>query len=383
MNRLFVLPAAVMMQLCLGATYSWSVYVQPIKDLSGLTQGPVQLPFSIFYFVFPAMVMVSGHLLYRWGPRLCACIGGLLFGSGWVVAGLGSHHFGFTVLGIGVLAGLGVGLAYIVPIAICIQWFPRHKGMVTGVAVAGFGGGAALVSQLAGWLMADFHWTPFKLFPFFGLLFLMGVGVSGLAMRYPPHFKPGQLSRLPSKTIFASGTFWILYGAMMAGLAAGFAVNANLKELYSVQDFGTGILAVSLFAVANAAGRLIWGIIFDRVSSAAAIQANLVLQALVLLGAPWVLRSDAGLLAFAMATGFNYGGVLVLYASSAARLWGGERVGQVYAWMFSANIPAAAAPILAGYGYDLTGSFTLPFGVIMLLLVSAAIGVRAFRRSIS
>lgn len=377
MRGYWILPAAVLMQMCLGATYSWSVFVQPLKALTGLHQGPVQLPFSIFYFVFPATVMAAGALLQRWGPRLCACAGGVLFGAGWMLAGLGRLHFGFTMLGIGVLAGVGVGLAYIVPIAVSIQWFPRRKGLVTGVAVAGFGGGAALVSQAAGWGMARFQLTPFALFPLFGILFLLGVGLPGLVMRYPPSFRPEARPPLPWRELLRARAFRILYGAMVAGLAAGFAVNANLKELYAAGSMGTGIMAVSLFAVANAGGRVVWGLVFDRVASATAIQANLLFQALVLLSAPWVLRSDGGLLAFALASGFNYGGVLVLYASSAARQWGVERVGQTYALLFSANIPAALSPILAGYGYDFAGSFILPFLIIALLLVGAVVVVRS------
>jgi OFA family oxalate/formate antiporter-like MFS transporter len=80
-----------------------------------------------------------------------------------------------------------------------------------------------------------------------------------------------------------------------------------------------------------------------------------------------------GLLAFAFMTGFNYGGVLVVYASSAARNWGAERVGQTYSWLFSANIPAALSPLLAGYCYDRMGSFTLPLVVIGVLLVLSSL----------
>ncbi|HBG18856.1 MAG TPA: hypothetical protein DDY32_06145, partial [Desulfobulbaceae bacterium] len=139
--RYIILPAAVLMQMCLGATYSWSVYVQPLKALAGLQQGSAQIPFTVFYFVFPLTVMFAGMLLPRLGPRVCAVTGGLCFGGGWLLASLGVHSFVFTILGIGLLAGIGAGMAYIVPIAVCIRWFPRAKGLVTGVAVAGFGGG--------------------------------------------------------------------------------------------------------------------------------------------------------------------------------------------------------------------------------------------------
>ncbi len=111
--------------------------------------------------------------------------GGLLFGGGWILASLGIHHFIFTILGIGVLSGIGAGMAYIVPIAVCIRWFPQNKGLVTGIAVAGFGGGAALVSQVGGWLMESLGRTPFQTFFIFGLGFMVTVSLAGSTMRFP------------------------------------------------------------------------------------------------------------------------------------------------------------------------------------------------------
>jgi len=109
--------AAVVMQMCLGATYAWSVFVLPPKQMTGIFQSTAQLPFSLFYFAFPAAMMVTGTLLPKIGPRRCALIGGLFFGGGWLLAALGRFHFGLTILGIGLLAGIGVGFADIVPIA--------------------------------------------------------------------------------------------------------------------------------------------------------------------------------------------------------------------------------------------------------------------------
>lgn len=380
MYRYVILLAAVGMQLCLGATYSWSVYVQPLKVATGLLQGPAQLPFSVFYFVFPATMLVSGRLLERWGPRACAVAGGLCFGGGWVLAGLGHHHFAFTVAGIGGLAGVGAGLAYIVPIATCIQWFPRHKGLVTGIAVTGFGGGAALVSQVAGALLDSGGATPFETFRLLGLAFGGLVCAAGALMRRPPNVSVAATVPLTVGVVLGQTRFWVLYLAMLAGLTAGFTVNANLKELYPGAALATGVRAVALFALANAGGRLLWGLLFDRICYITALRANLGAQAAVLAAGAWLLRSEAGLTLFALLTGFNYGGVLVLYASSTARLWGSERVGQVYGWLFSANIPAAAAPLLAGWWFDRSGAFTLPFICIAVALGATGAGVGWLRR---
>lgn len=383
--RYVVLVSAVLMQMCLGATYSWSVYVQPLKALSGLQQGPVQVPFTMFYFIFPLTMLIAGNMLPRIGTRRSAMIGGLLFGGGWLIAGLGSFSFLFTVLGIGALAGIGAGMAYIVPIAVCIRWFPNNKGLVTGVAVAGFGGGAALVSQVGGWCMSVLQFTPYQTFTVLGIFFLVTVFSAGSTMKVPADEQSRKKTRpLPLRQFLGHPAFQLLYLAMFTGLAAGFTVNANLKELFTgVGDIvRIGVMAVSFFALANAAGRVVWGWIFDRVMSRSAIQLNLFIQALTLFCAPLLLDSAGGFYLIALLTGFNYGGVLVIYVSSASRIWGSENVGQVYGWLFSSNIPASLAPLLAGIVYDNYHNFDLVFNALAAILICGGVLVGLQAKSV-
>lgn len=384
--RYLVLVSAVLMQMCLGATYSWSVYVQPLKDLTGLQQGPIQIPFTVFYFIFPLSMLIAGNFLPRIGTRRSAMTGGLFFGSGWIVAGFGSNGFIFTILGIGVLAGIGAGMAYIVPIAVCIRWFPNNKGLVTGVAVAGFGGGAALVSQVGGWCMSALGFTPFKTFFFFGLIFLITVFVAGSTMVSPSKETGSKVKKtLSLKEVILNPSFQVLYLAMFTGLAAGFAVNANLKELYrgTGELLTIGVTAVSLFAVANALGRVVWGSFFDKVSSNTAIQLNLFFQSLVLVCAPLLLKSELGFYLVACFTGFNYGGVLVIYVSSASRIWGSGNVGQVYGFLFSSNIPAALSPIVAGVIYDRFQSFDMVYTILATMLICCGVFVGVQKRVVN
>jgi OFA family oxalate/formate antiporter-like MFS transporter len=317
-------------------------------------------------------MIFSGMSLRLLGPRACAVTGGLLFGSGWMIASFGQDHFVLTILGIGLFAGIGGGLAYVVPIAVCVQWFPERKGLVTGIAVAGFGGGAAVVGQAAGWLIFGEGLSPFAVFGLFGLAFLVLVPLAGGAMQFVPEFREKGVPRLPIRQFARSKEFKVLYAAMIGGLAAGFAINANLKDLSAAAE-QVGVLAVSLFALANAAGRLAWGAVFDRVRTASALRANLLLQVLTVLSGIWLLRAEEGVLAFAMLAGFNYGGVLVVYASSVARIWGREHVGQVYGVLFSANILAAGAPVLAGSLFGSTGSFDASLLALAALLTGGAV----------
>lgn len=375
-RRYLVLVAAVMMQACLGATYSWSVFVRALRETGGMTQAATQVPFSVFYLVFPVTVLIGGMLLARLGPRACCMCSGFLFGAGWVMAGFGKWHFAYTIVGIGVLGGMGVGIGYLAPIATCIRWFPAQKGLVTGISVAGFGGGAAVISRLAGYLLLERGLSPFQTFQLLGVPFCLMVTLAAVFIRNPP--ASGEAKRAPPRLGFrgmiGDPGFILLYGAMFCGLAAGFSINGNLKDLSPVASEKAGILAVTLFALTNALGRIVWGWIYDRVSSAPTLAANLVLQAALLSAAPQLLKSENGLYALALGTGLCYGGVLVLYASSVAERWGVDRVGAVYGWLFTANIPASIAPILAALAFDRYKSFLFPLlGLAMLLYAATAV----------
>jgi OFA family oxalate/formate antiporter-like MFS transporter len=430
-SRYLVLAGAVLMTACLGATYSWSVFVPEIRSLTGLSQSAVQLPFSVFYLAFPITTLFTGPLIARLGTRWCTFLGGLIFGGGWVLAGWGGcgWHFASTVAGIGLLGGIGVGVAYIVPIAACVRWFPERKGLVTGIAVAGFGGGAAAVVNLAGHLMSANGFTAFEVLRLLGIVFAVLVCGVAAVMRFPGNAGAGVLpeaargapalsvSRSAGEAgitgasgagvpvivpdmnaplavtisrgdppvrfarVVAERAFQVLYFAMFAGLVAGFTVNANLKSLSQSGAGQAGITAVSLFALANAFGRIVWGSLFDRAQRipAAVLAANLALQGVLLLAAPYLLRSVPGLQTLALLAGFNYGGVLVLYASTVSVRWGAERVGHVYGWLFSANALAAAAPPLAGAVYDRWRTFSPSLVAIAILLLAAA-GVVLSRR---
>jgi OFA family oxalate/formate antiporter-like MFS transporter len=376
MSRFLVLAAAVAMQMCLGATYSWSAFVTHIRSQTGIGQGAAQVPFTLFYIVFPLTTILGGMLVGRLSPRICAVAGGLLFGTGWLVASLGGRGFGFTILGVGVLGGIGVGLAYLVPIAMGILWFPRHKGLVTGVAVAGFAAGPALISAAMDRL-APRGWTPYEVMRMCGGVFLVVLPLAGSVMRRPPGDDGAAAQRqMPARELLPDPAFRVLYFAMFAGLMAGLGVNANVKQLAPAAAAATGLSVVGCFALANAAGRIAHGWLADRVAARAILTANLVAQATLLLAAPAFLDGGATALKwFAALAGFNYGGVLVLYAAASARQWGAGRVAGAYGWLFSANIPASFAPVLAGRAYDHWQSFTVPLAVIAVTMLVAAVFV--------
>jgi len=198
---------------------------------------------------------------------------------------------------------------------------------------------------------------------------------SAAQMALPEHTDAPPATSLRRRDLVRTVEFRQLFPAMVAGLAAGFAVNSNLKDLNPTGDLAAGATAVSVFAIANGAGRIAWGWIFDRMLPSLAIRSNLFSQALVL-ACCYLLVSDLpSLLIFAGLAGFNYGGVLVLYASTVARRWGLQHVGQVYGLLFAANIIASPAPVMAGLSLDFLSSFVPAFIALAILAAGTALRV--------
>jgi OFA family oxalate/formate antiporter-like MFS transporter len=372
--RYFILVAAVAMQMCLGATYSWAVFVEPLRTFFGRNQAAAQLPYTLFYVVFPLTVAGSGYLLERLGTRLAAVVGAVLFGCGWIWAGtVGRTSLSQVAVGIGGISGIGAGVAYVIPIATCMLWFPRHKGLVAGIAVAGFGGGSAVVSCLATHLMECHRFSPHDVFRTLGIVFLVLAGVSASIFQNPSDVETPEKVHLPLRPILGGRIFQLLYLAMFAGLCAGLAVNANLKHLLPGATSHMGAAAVSSFAISNAIGRIAWGWVHDNTRDALAIKLNLLAQMILLFLAPFLLRSEWALYGFAAIAGLNYGGVLVLYASQVSAIWSPARLPKIYGVLFTSNVAASGAPMLAGCLYDYSGFFTVAFSLIGLILVFAVI----------
>ncbi|MCX7046698.1 MAG: MFS transporter, partial [Candidatus Sumerlaeota bacterium] len=310
---------------------------------------------------------------------VCAVCGGLVFGAGWMLASLGVHHYFFTALGIGVVGAIGVGMAYLVPISTLILWFPRHKGLVTGVSVAGFAAGAALVTKCAHYFMASCELTPFRCFLLLGAMFVIVTPLAGAFMARPPHSQAAARRPVRLKEFLGHPQFALLYFAMFTGLMSGFTVIANLKQVSPGATAASGVMALSLLALANAAGRIAWGQIFDQKPSRVILSVNLFAQAVVLFISPWLTRTPVGLAVFAILSGFNYGGILVLYAVMTARVWGAEKVAPIYGWLFSCNIPASLSPWVAGMIYDHWHSFTVPLWAIAGAMLCGGITLMAGR----
>ena len=188
MNRWLVVVGGILIQLCLGAIYAWSVFTPSLKD-AGWTNAQTQFVFSAGLASFAIVMVLAGYFLMpKFGPRKLAMAGGIVLGLGYLLGGLiGGTSVGALVVFIGIIGGGGIGLGYVVPIAVGMRWFPDKKGLITGLAVAGFGFGAMLWVKLGGeWGHLIENHGLSNTFSVYGVLFAVMVCIGGIWMVFPP-----------------------------------------------------------------------------------------------------------------------------------------------------------------------------------------------------
>jgi OFA family oxalate/formate antiporter-like MFS transporter len=386
LRRWPVVVGAVLIQLCLGAIYAWSVFTPTLKD-SGWSKVQTQIVFSVGLATFAIVMVLAGRRLTKIGPRRLAIAGGLILGVGYAIAGIdGGTNLWLVLLGVGLVGGAGIGLAYVVPIAVGMRWFPDRKGMITGVAVAGFGFGALGWVKLAGsWgnLIDDLGIDA--TFFIYGAAFAALVVVGSRWMVMPPdgwkpagfipptvvgeggeNFAPKEMLRTPQFHLI-SLTFAVSAGAglMAIGLMKLYPVEALVDNGYGLDaaDAIAGTAMAVFFSLANGIGRLAWGAMSDTLGRKnsvvvmAASQAILLFLFIPMAGSEWLLYLGAALI------GFNFGGNFALFPALTADEFGNEVVGQNYPWVFLAyGAGGIIFPILGGWLGD-TGNFPLAFTI--------------------
>src|SRR3954467_14599482 len=184
-NRWLIASAGVVMQVALGAVYAWSVFRIPLTTTYGWTISEVTLTFELAILVLGFASFAGGLLMARVGPRVVAVAAGACYGLGTILAGQADGSIARLYLSYGVLGGIGLGLGYIVPLATLIKWFPDRRGMITGLAVAGFGAGALVTAPVAQYLLGSVG-IP-STFAILGSVYLAAVVGAAFFMKNPPN----------------------------------------------------------------------------------------------------------------------------------------------------------------------------------------------------
>ena len=393
-NRWLVVVGALIIQMCLGAIYSWSVFVGPLKDVFSYSTTQTQIVFSLALATFALVMIFAGKLQDKMGPRIVATSGGIVLGAGYLLASMTDGSFPLIALTVGIIGGTGIGLSYVCPIAACVKWFPDKRGMVTGLAVAGFGAGAWIFAKIASNFIDTYGLLTS--FMYLGVIFTVAVVIGAQLLRNPPvGWKPSgwnppafdsindSIRDFEWRDMIKLKQFWMLWIMFVFGAAAGLLVIGILKPygVHSGLDAAAAANAVGVLALFNGAGRIIWGMVSDKMSRKNAMTLMFLLQGIMMLALIEMGATEITLSIAAAWVGFNFGGNLALFPSTTADFFGTKNMGMNYGLMFTAyGVAGIAGPILAGSVFDMTGSYLwafIPAGIACLVAACISFNLKS------
>ena len=386
-NRWSIAAAGVVMQLALGAIYAWSLFVSPLsKTHPAWTRTDITLTFSIALVALGFGAILGGTLLEKRGPRCVGTLSGLLYGAGFIGAGLLPTLWGLYST-YGLMSGLGMGLGYIVPLATLIKWFPDKRGLITGLAVAGFGGGAVLTTLVAPSLINGLG--VYRTFLVFGAVYLLlVVGAAQFYRVAPPGFAPVGWKPSPSQAkqraaheftlaeALHSWQWFLLWTILFLNVSAGVMLISQAAPM--AQEI-TGVskkLATSIvifISIANGIGRLFWAWLSDAITRRYIFLIMFLLQAALFFIMPGV-REFSLLTALMILVALCYGGGFGTMPAFVADYFGSKHAGKVYGLMLSAwSAGGVLGPLLIAEVKDRTNTYRIALNIIALVMLGSSL----------
>jgi len=371
-------------------TYHFDVLQQVKTGKYGFSLSQSNLIFAIGLLTFAVFTVIGGRLMAKFGPRKLAITGGLLLGTGYIIGSFMTNLPGMIIC-IGIIGGAGIGLGYVVPIAVGVKWFPDKKGLITGFAVAGFGFGALLWMKLCsgfifGPLKLTGDWpglfgtmTAAQVFLMYGIIFLISVVLAGLIMQNPPEgWKPAGWNPPEQTAVKATGKveftsaqmrktpqYYMLFFMFMCGAGAGLMIIGIITSFAKFKLIENGYTAAEALTIATTAfalfyslcngfGRIIWGAVSDKIGRKMSFIAMFGLQGIMVIAFYFIGGNEYLLYAGAAVIGFNFGGNFALFPAATADFFGNKSVGLNYGWVFlSYGLGGILGPMLGGIMGDM------------------------------
>ncbi|MGQ9707309.1 MAG: L-lactate MFS transporter [bacterium] len=387
LNRWLIVVGALIIQLCLGSIYAWSVFRKPLEGELNITSTQASLPFSFVLISFAIATVLGGRLQDRYGPRIVAIIGGILLSLGMILASF-ARSIATLIIAYGIISGIGIGFAYVCPISACVKWFPDKRGLITGLAVAGFGAGALIVGPLARAMIDSIG--AFLTFRYLGITYFTLIFIGAMILRNPPAgYKPtswnspqpapGSFARTDHSAaeMLSTAQFYSIWFSYFAGCAAGLMIIGQTSPIaQELANFSkeTAAFGVSLLAVFNALGRIFWGRISDIIGRTRALFLIFLINAIAIFGyflipsLPFIFWIGIALV------GSSFGGYLAIYPAVTADFYGTKNSGINYGLVFTAyGVGGLLSNIFAPRMKEITGNYNAAFLITALLCLAAGL----------
>jgi OFA family oxalate/formate antiporter-like MFS transporter len=361
----------VLIQLALGAVYAWSVFRVPLAKEFGWSISEVTLTFTISIFVLGIAAFLGGLWLNRQGPLIVAVTGGLLYGLGVFLASFSAHKLWWLYLSYGVIGGCGLGFAYIVPVSVLVKWFPDHRGLITGIAVGGFGAGALITAPLATHLIQRVG--VMNTFAILGIAFLVVTVTAGFFMHNPPDgWRPqgwtptaSQASQRANhdytlREALRTWQWYALWLLLFLNTCAGISIISQEAPIFQELTAVTTVAAagmVGVVSIGNAAGRVFWAWVSDWITRRATFGIMFGVQAFLFWAYPKIATvSVLTIVTFVVL--MCYGGGFGTMPAFAADYFGSKNVGPIYGLMLTAwGCASAFGPLLIAHLREVDGSY--------------------------
>jgi OFA family oxalate/formate antiporter-like MFS transporter len=379
--------AGVLLQIALGAVYAWSVFRTPLVKQFHWSISEVTLTFTIAIMTLGFASFFGGLWLNKVGPRIVALTGGVLYGLGVFLASYSYHGLWWLYLTFGFIGGIGLGLSYIVPISVMVKWFPDRRGLMTGIAVGGFGAGALITAPVATQLIQSVG--VLQTFAYLGIAFLIITVVSGYFMQNPPaQWRPEGWVPAKKDTLHkAPGNFtlggalktwqwWALWLLLFLNTSAGISIISQEAPIFQELGKITAIVAAGMVGIAsigNALGRVFWAWISDLLSR----RATFVIIFIIQIGLFWILpglHSVTSITIIAFLILMCYGGGFGTMPAFAADYFGSANVGSIYGLILTAwGFASAFGPLLIAHMRQSSGSYASGLHVIAVVMLFSVI----------
>jgi len=386
MNRWWVVVGTMLIIPSVGAVYAWSIYRQPLAVLLAASRGvspeslttPLNFVFSLIILFFAAGAIPGGLIQDKIGPKKVTIIGGALLGTGLILSSFATSVL-HLYLFYGVVSGIGIGFAYITPLATCNKWFPDKRGAISGVAVAGMGLGTMVFSPIGALLISSLG--PLMTMRILGVVFFVLVTIGAQWMVLPPagyrpagwqpktghhadvHFSPREMVRTAS--------FYKIWLAFMVGTASGLmmiGIASPVGQQLAGLSVAEAAAIVGLLGVFNGGGRIFWGSVSDKLGRTRTIALFSLITTLAMLAFNFIGSAVPFAIALFTITAC-FGGFMAVFPSLTADFYGTKNYGGNYGIVYLAYGFGAPLGGWIGSAFSLTLAFNIAAGCALLAFV--------------